>query len=63
LRFLASGNKDQPPLPDHLENHLIVVELIKMIPLGLCNMSLKHIVSLLFSWLYSFTFPIKVTVQ
>jgi hypothetical protein len=23
LRLLASDNKDQPPSPDHLENHLI----------------------------------------
>jgi hypothetical protein len=26
---------DQPPLPDHLENHLIWVDSIKVIPLGL----------------------------
>jgi hypothetical protein len=38
LRLLASNNKDQPPLSDHLKNYLILVDSIKMIPLGLCNM-------------------------
>jgi hypothetical protein len=33
LRLLASDNKDQPPPPDHLENLLIWVDSIKMIPL------------------------------
>ncbi len=34
LRLLASNQKEQPPLPDHLENLLIWVDSIKMIPLG-----------------------------
>jgi hypothetical protein len=31
----AAALPDQPPPPDHLENHLIWVDSIKMIPLGL----------------------------
>ncbi len=34
LRLLASDNKEQPPLPDHLKNLLIWVDSIKVIPLG-----------------------------
>jgi hypothetical protein len=34
LRLLASNNKDQPPLPDHLKKRLIWVDLIKMISLS-----------------------------
>jgi hypothetical protein len=41
LRFLASNNKDQPPLPDHLKILLIWVDSIKVIPLALLNMSLE----------------------
>jgi hypothetical protein len=41
----------------------ILVDSIKVIPLGLCNMSLERIVSPLLSQLYSFTFLIKVMVQ
>jgi hypothetical protein len=33
LKLLASKNKDQFPLPDHLEDHLIWVDSIKVIPL------------------------------
>ncbi len=51
-RLFASDNKDQPPPPDCLKNHLILVDLIQMIPLGLCNMSLERIVKPLFSQLY-----------
>jgi hypothetical protein len=34
LRLLASDNKDQPPLPDYLNVHLIWVDLNKVTPLG-----------------------------
>ncbi len=34
LRLLASDNKDKPPPSDHLENLLIWVDLIKVIPFG-----------------------------
>ncbi len=44
LRLAASDNKN-PSLPDHLENHLIWVDSIKVIPpLALSNMSLECIV-------------------
>ncbi len=33
LRLLASNNKDQPAPPDHLQNLLIQVDAIKVIPL------------------------------
>ncbi len=59
-RVLTS--KDQSLPPDDLKNHLIYVDLIQMISLGLCNMSLECIVSPLFSRLYSLLFPTKVTV-
>jgi hypothetical protein len=45
LRLLASNNKDQPPPPYHLENHLILVDLIKVIPLGLMQSVLESPVS------------------
>ncbi len=35
---------DQPPLPDYLENHLIWVDSIKVIPLACCRMSLERLV-------------------
>ncbi len=41
LYVFASDNKDKPLLPDHLENLLIWVDSIKVIPLGLCSMSLE----------------------
>ncbi len=42
MRLLVSNNKDQPPPPDHLQNVLIWVDLIKVIPLTLCKMSLER---------------------
>jgi hypothetical protein len=35
---------DQPPPPDHLENHLTWVDSIKVIPLACWRMSLEHLV-------------------
>ncbi len=40
LRLLASL-PDQPPPPDHRENHLIWVDSIPMVPLARCEMSLE----------------------
>ncbi len=40
----ASALLDQPPPPDHLENHLIWVDSIKVIPLACCRMSFEHLV-------------------
>ncbi len=45
LRLLVSNNKDQPSLPKYLKNQLILVDSIKVIPLGLCNASLECLVS------------------
>jgi hypothetical protein len=45
LRLLTYRDKEQPPLLDRIEDHLILVDSIKMIPLGLCNMSCERIVS------------------
>ncbi len=41
---LSAVLQDQPPLPDHLENHLIWVDSIKVIPLASCRMSLERLV-------------------
>ncbi len=54
--------KNQPPHPDHLENYLILVDSIKVIPLGLCNMFLERIVSPLFSLAVFSYLLIQVTV-
>jgi hypothetical protein len=40
----ASALPDQPPLPDHLKNHLIWVVSIKVILLAGCRMSLELLV-------------------
>jgi hypothetical protein len=66
LRLLASDYKDQPPLPDHHENLLIWVDLIKVIHLGFAQYILWvpsrsqlipatlifHSNKLTFNWLY-----------
>jgi hypothetical protein len=41
---LSLALPDQPPPPDHLENHLIRVDSIKMIPLACPRMSLERLV-------------------
>jgi hypothetical protein len=40
----ATALPDQPPPPDHLENHLVWVDSTKMIPLACCRMSLECLV-------------------
>jgi hypothetical protein len=40
----ASALPDQPPLPDHLENHLNWVDSITMISLAFCRMSFERLV-------------------
>ncbi len=62
LRLLSSNNKDQPPLPNCLENHLILADSIKVIPLA-CVMSLERLISPLFSRVCSLASFLKVTVQ
>jgi hypothetical protein len=64
LSLLASDKKDQPPPPDCLENLLIWVDLIKMIPLALPSMSRECIVGPLINPDYHFfkTNP-RMTVQ
>jgi hypothetical protein len=42
------SQRTPPPLPDHLGNHLILVDSIKVIPLALCSVSHEHPVSPLF---------------
>ncbi len=42
--LLSFALPDQPPPPDHLENHLIWVDSIKVIPLAWCRMSLERVV-------------------
>jgi hypothetical protein len=42
--LLSFALLDQPPPPDHLENHLISVDSIKVIPLACCRMSLERLV-------------------
>jgi hypothetical protein len=41
---LSFALPDQPPPPDHLENHLIWVDSLKVIPLACCRMSLERLV-------------------
>ncbi len=43
----ASALPDQPPPLDHLKNHLIWVDSIKMIPLACCRMSLEGLLGTL----------------
>jgi hypothetical protein len=40
----ASALPDQPPPPDHLKNHLIWVDSIKVIPLACCRISFERLV-------------------
>jgi hypothetical protein len=44
---LSFALPDQPPPPDHLENHLIWVDSIKVISLACCRMSLECLVGTL----------------
>ncbi len=41
---LSFALPDQPPPPDHLENHLICADSIQVIPLAWCRMSLELLV-------------------
>jgi hypothetical protein len=70
LRLLAPLSfalPDQPPPPDHLKNHLIWVDSIKLIPLACYRMYLdaykKPVNSQLLSWHYHCNYGTKLTLH
>jgi hypothetical protein len=63
---LSFALPDQPPPPDHCENHLIWVDSIQVIPLACCRMSLEsleeHVKFRLLSWHYHCNYGSKFVI-